>query len=281
MRESGFRIKCGMTSYQLEGTKGAFTLIELLVVISVIVLLIALLLPALQKARNQARAAVCQANLRQWGSALALYLEDNEGFLPRGNLKGFYFYGLPSENDPNQIKSTLPVDTKKIAFCPMAPSKTAREGYFFGSTFGAWEEGGTWGPYRGSYGYNDLLFNYEGFSYAHNSSVNGRKVNVFLIKNRDQYPFILDSKKATIWASNDHGPPENEDHPLWWGDVCMNRHNGHINGLFFDWSVRKIGLKELWTLKWYPDFDTAGPWTRDGGVQPENWPAWMRKFKDY
>jgi prepilin-type N-terminal cleavage/methylation domain-containing protein len=43
----------------------AFTLIELLVVISILVLLMAVLLPTLQRARNQARAAACQAKLRQ------------------------------------------------------------------------------------------------------------------------------------------------------------------------------------------------------------------------
>jgi hypothetical protein len=48
-----------------------------------------------------------------------------------------------------------------------------------------------------------------------------------------------------------------------------------------DWSVRKVGLKELWTLKWYRQFDIANPWTRAGGVKPEDWPEWMRNFKDY
>ena len=51
--------------------------------------------------------------------------------------------------------------------------------------------------------------------------------------------------------------------------------------LFMDWSVRKVGLKELWTLKWNRNFDTAGPWTKAGGVKPEDWPEWMRRFKDY
>jgi len=45
--------------------------------------------------------------------------------------------------------------------------------------------------------------------------------------------------------------------------------------------VRKVGLKELWTLKWSKYFDTSGPWTKAGGVAPEDWPAWMRGFKDY
>ena len=62
---------------------------------------------------------------------------------------------------------------------------------------------------------------------------------------------------------------------------CIDRHNGGINSLFLDWSIRKVGLKELWTLKWDEDFDTAGPWTKSGGVSPEDWPKWMRGFKDY
>jgi hypothetical protein len=51
--------------------------------------------------------------------------------------------------------------------------------------------------------------------------------------------------------------------------------------LFMDWGVRKVCLKELWTLKWNRVFDTAGPWTKTGGVQPNDWPEWMRKVRDY
>ena len=48
-----------------------------------------------------------------------------------------------------------------------------------------------------------------------------------------------------------------------------------------DWSVRKVGLKELWTLKWNKEFNTNNHWTKAGGVQPDDWPQWMRNFKDY
>jgi hypothetical protein len=51
--------------------------------------------------------------------------------------------------------------------------------------------------------------------------------------------------------------------------------------LFMDWSTRKVGLKELWTLKWYTLCNTAGPWTKGGMVRPDDWPEWMRSFKDY
>ncbi len=50
---------------------------------------------------------------------------------------------------------------------------------------------------------------------------------------------------------------------------------------FMDGSVRKVGLKELWTLMWSRHFLTTGPWTKTGGVKPEDWPQWMRKFRDY
>ena len=60
----------------------------------------------------------------------------------------------------------------------------------------------------------------------------------------------------------------------------MNRHNGGINSLFMDWSVRKVNLKQLWGLKWHRGYDTTGPWTRAGGVRPEDWPKWMRRFRN-
>lgn len=45
--------------------------------------------------------------------------------------------------------------------------------------------------------------------------------------------------------------------------------------------MRKVGVKELWTLQWNQGWGTDGPWTKRGGVKPEDWPAWMRRFKDY
>jgi hypothetical protein len=48
-----------------------------------------------------------------------------------------------------------------------------------------------------------------------------------------------------------------------------------------DFAVSKVGLKELWTLNWHRQFNIVNGWTKAGGIQPQNWPAWMQGFKDY
>lgn len=56
--------------------KKGFTLIELLVVIAIIAILAAILFPVFAQARESARKAQCQSNLKQIGTAWAMYAQD-------------------------------------------------------------------------------------------------------------------------------------------------------------------------------------------------------------
>lgn len=60
-------------------TKRGFTLIELLVAIAIIGILSAILLPALSRARESARRASCQNNLKQWGIIFKMYANESKG----------------------------------------------------------------------------------------------------------------------------------------------------------------------------------------------------------
>jgi len=78
----------------------AFSLVELLVVLFIISLLMAILLPALSRTRRQAKVVAINAELRQIGIGLDLYMESNEGKHPptrRDCSMGWEDHQLPPE----------------------------------------------------------------------------------------------------------------------------------------------------------------------------------------
>ena len=60
-----------------------FTLMELLVVMAIITILASLLLPTLGKAKERARQIQCTGNLKQYGTGLGMYVNDNGEYFPR------------------------------------------------------------------------------------------------------------------------------------------------------------------------------------------------------
>ncbi len=71
----------------LKSSHNAFTLVELLVVIGIIALLISILMPALTKVRFNAKAVACASNQRQIYLAMAMYANENHGYMPGVNAR--------------------------------------------------------------------------------------------------------------------------------------------------------------------------------------------------
>jgi len=205
-----------------------FTLIELLVVISIIALLMAILMPTLARAREQALAASCMANLKQWTVAYTMMLNDNNGYF--GSLKPEYYgnneklrqcpagggyggngYLGPADrqhNNPNTRWSS-PDIMKEPSMVPMR----------LGCTGGS----------------NPLRYTqppaYEGQPYLHEGMPGGGKGD------------------KEMWA------------------FTINRHLGGNQGAFCDNSIRWISIKEMWDLPWsrnWFEWDSAGgpPWPK-------------------
>jgi len=281
------------------GRSRAFTLVELLVVIAIIALLMAILMPALNLVKLQARLAACKANMHSWGLIWNVYCTENDGLFPYANVAGYSTGWLRgtwvlSLRDRWQTKSG-------ILKCPMAV--TRREGVPYGSSTHTYIMGGG-GPgslqEEASYGQNCWLYRARPGQTAIQSRPTKWNWQTMEVARGDNIPVFADA----MWrgggpfdGTRDHpedipnrgNPPSEPDE--WTGysaemkHFCIDRHrNGRVNHLFLDWSVRTVGLKELWTLKWHKEFNTAGPWTRAGGATRSTWQThapWMVNFKDY
>ncbi|MCU0913741.1 MAG: type II secretion system GspH family protein [Planctomycetes bacterium] len=263
-----------------------FTLIELLVVIAIIALLMSILMPALARVKNQARTIGCRANLRQWNFYFSMYTEDYNGKFQAGTGSGHTYHWM------NTLRPYYKND-HNIRCCPTAMNPIVDE---FGVTAPEWNVFSAWGRFKGegyapegdwgSYGINGWVENpppslttvYEGFETVNNWRTPAVKEAAYV-------PLFMDALRFNIFPRHIDAPPPQQDQ-VWEGTqhmrrICIDRHGGGINMAMLDWSVRKVELKELWTMKWHKAYVQTGPWTRAGGVMSTDWPEWMRPLKDF
>ena len=273
-------------------TKRGFTLIELLVVIAIIALLMSILMPALSQIRKKAKDITCIMNLKSWASTFSMWLADHDNNFPDGKQKWFYalrpYYGA-------SLRTKVVRRESKVRFCQMA-TKFADEGGT--QPFVAWVNppvagAEIWQQYYwdGSYGTNSFIYYGAGASY-NNFWKNANA------KNSNEIPVLLDSAAFGGRPTSTDPPPTYRGELLgasqngaFMKQFCIDRHGPFNNTLFLDSSVRPVGLKELYSLRWHRTYDTCGQWTccknmkggkKGGGdCTITTWPDWMRKFKEY
>ena len=253
--------------------KTGFTLIELLVVIAIIAILAAILFPVFAKAREKARQASCQSNMKQIGLAVMQYVQDfDESYPPRYM---DYCNDLPACTSYTRYQWTALVkpyvkqngggggggNTQGVFACPSSPVTAATNPHYLMVCDADWQypvntaaPTSNWKGYIWRYSDNTLL----------DTMIETPANNIFIseaplgtsagnpygsaVWDRICQPYSVDSNHYTSTAS--------------WGanhdDISQKksdqRHNGGLNYIFFDghvkWMVTSATVKpnNMWTL---------------------------------
>lgn len=211
--------------------KTLFSLVELIVVVSIIAILTSILMPALRNAREKAKQISCASNLKQIGTAMFLYANENKGcFVPdSGNNEGFFMMTalcpvlnikrpddgaeVPYYSKPDEIKNHLHKNAL-IFHC------LSEKSMFF---------------YR-SYGYNRYI--------SRNDTSSAAFSRLSKIKNPSNTFFWQDGYWHTLSYNEYHGDPNERFNP-------GARHQGRHNICWADGSLTSLPNSEAAKEKYF------------------------------
>jgi len=255
-------------------SKANLTKEDLVVVLGCVVFLLANLGAVGSSGRRRAKEAVCLCNLKQWGVIWKSYTDDHDGyFAERGRGEGDTMFEW-------QVAAEPYYKNRRLLLCPEAVKP-----FIYGGEppFSSWTD--QTGEYNSSYCVNLWVANGD----EENDHFNDRCWRTPYTKRAAYGPLLLDGNWKDAQSYFEDDPPEYENY--WWEPgtnemkrVCVNRHNGAVNGVFLDLSARKIGLKELWIIDWHKlwqeDFkDDYGDVPMD--TRLIDWPLWLQGQRDF
>jgi hypothetical protein len=222
--------------------------------------------------RRRAKQMVCLSNLLQWGRIWKSYTDDHDGYFPQRRGGDWPYPSMLYW--PWAILQHKPDIDRNLWFCPEATKPWMMGGE---CPFAAWSA------------------EYEEPMIIESSYCVNLWVSVpYDFRDPEKFwrtPYIADAANVPLLLDGSwkDAEPEPYDEPwevreqipaMCWSPntdemkrVCHYRHGSTVNGVFLDLSARKIGLKELWVLKWHRLWP-------EGTDHLPLWPPWMENFED-
>jgi len=240
--------------------RNGFTLIELLVVIAIIAILAAILFPVFAQAREKARQASCQSNLKQIGSGWMMYVQDYD---EQTAMNAWTTEGQDSGWRAIMFYRIQPyVKNEGVVLCPSDPTPWLdwddhdRPANASPGTPTAPRVGVHW--MRGSYGYNQLVGNTRGVNIAKIAA----PADCFLAYDAVYYYAHEAHIQYMTWNKDSEGHE--------WHSGFEARHNNQINMAYCDGHVKTLRCGQVFPCR---RREWAGRSTDDVGCWDAGWSA--------